>query len=247
MVYLPPDYEKDSDRRYPVLYLQDGQNVFDGATSFIAGKEWRADETAEQLIRAGKVEPLIIVAVYNTGVDRLDEYSPAKDTTYNRGGLGDAYARMLIFDLKPMIDRDYRTLKDAANTGVGGSSLGALVSLYAGIEYSRVFGKVAAVSPAVWWADRDILTRVQALPNKQPVRIWLDTGTNEGPKRDEVVRNARELCNALMAKGWKLRDDLMYLEVPGGEHNESAWAARFGSILEFLFPLRRNPRRVLAD
>jgi predicted alpha/beta superfamily hydrolase len=237
LVYLPPGYEGNKKERYSVLYLHDGQNLFDGATSFIPGQEWRIDETAQALISSGRIEPLIIVGIYNAGKDRIDEYTPAADTKY-KGGKADLYGRMLVEELKPFIDATYRTRKGAQHTGVGGSSLGGLVSLYLALKYPNVFGRVAVVSPSVWFAERYIVHYVEALPKKPKVRVWLDIGTKEGRTPDEVkqgLNNARLLKDTLVKKGWKLGKDLKYLEAEGAEHNESAWAARVELILEFLF------------
>jgi predicted alpha/beta superfamily hydrolase len=239
IVYLPPGYDKDKQRRYSVLYLHDGQNLFDGATSYIPGQEWRADEAAEVLIANGKIEPLIIVGVYNTGKDRIDEYTPVADAKYKVGGKADLYGRLLVEELKPFIDKTYRTKKGAAHTGLGGSSLGGLVSMYLGLKYPNVFGRVAVVSPSVWWGNNQIVHEVEALPKKPPLRIWLDIGTKEGGNAEEAqhtVDGARLLKNALVKKGWKLEKDLKYFEAQGAEHNERAWAARVEQILEFLFP-----------
>src|SRR5436190_4704306 len=108
LVYLPANYESNEKKRYPVLYLHDGQNLFDGATSFIPGQEWRVDETAQMLIQSGKIEPLIIVGVYNTGKDRVNEYTAAEDPKYKVGGKADLYGRFLIEELKLFIDATYR-------------------------------------------------------------------------------------------------------------------------------------------
>ncbi|HSP63999.1 MAG TPA: alpha/beta hydrolase-fold protein [Pyrinomonadaceae bacterium] len=239
IVYLPPGYDSGSKRRYSVLYFHDGQNLFDGATSFISGQEWRLDETAQGLIAAGKIEPLIIVGLYNTGKDRVEEYTPVQDPKYKVGGKADLYGRMLVEEVKPFIDRTYRTLKDAKHTGLAGSSLGGLVSIYLGLRYPQVFGRVAVVSPSVFWGDKFIVHYVEALRSKPDERIWLDIGTKEG--RDdkealETVANARLLESTLIKKGWKPGKDLKYFEAQGAEHNERAWAARVGPILEFLFP-----------
>ena len=239
VVYLPPDYETHKEKHYPVFYLHDGQNLFDGATSFIPGQEWRADEAAQSLIALGKIEPLIMVGIYNTGKDRIDEYTPAVDAKYKMGGKADLYGRLLVEELKPFIDAHYRTLKDARHTGLGGSSLGGLVSLYLGLKYPQVFGRLAVVSPSVWFADHQILHYVEALAKKPQVRIWLDTGSKEGRDAEEAqktVADARLLKEALLRKGWKQGSDLSYFEAEGAEHNERAWAARFESILQFLFP-----------
>lgn len=239
VVYLPPGYETDARKRYSVLYLHDGQNLFDGATSFIPGKEWRIDETAQALIAAGKIEPLIIVGVNNTGKDRIDEYTPVKDAKRNIGGRADLYGRMLVEELKPFVDANYRTLRDAQHTGLGGSSLGGLVTLYLGLKYPKVFGRLAVVSPSVWFADKHIVNYTNALAAKPKVRIWMDMGTKEG--RDaaaahRAVSDAQLLRDTLVRKGWKTGKDLQYLEAEGAEHNESAWAERVERILTFLFP-----------
>jgi predicted alpha/beta superfamily hydrolase len=239
VVYLPPGYESTKRKRYPVLYLHDGQNLFDGATSFIPGQEWRVDEAAEKLIPTRKIEPLIIVGIYNTGKDRVDEYTPTADEKFKAGGKADLYGRMLVEELKPFIDSTYRTRKDARHTGLGGSSLGGLVSLYLGLKYPDVFGRLAVVSPSVWFANKQIVHYVEALPKKPKLRIWLDMGTKEGRNPEEAaqaVSDARLLKDTLVKKGWKLGKDLEYFEAENAEHNESAWAARVESILTFLFP-----------
>ena len=242
IVYLPPGYDARKSRRYPVFYMHDGQNLFDGATSFIPGQEWRVDETAQSLIAAGKIEPVIIVGIYNTGKDRINEYTPAEDAKFKMGGKADLYGRMLVEELKPFIDKTYRTSKGAQHTGLGGSSLGGLVSLYLGLKYSKVFGALAVLSPSVWFADKHIVHYVEALPKKPKVRIWLDIGTHEGRNAEEArqaVDGARLLKETLLKKGWKLGKDLSYFEAEGAQHNEQAWAARTEQILEFLFPRKR--------
>ncbi|MGI9066888.1 MAG: alpha/beta hydrolase [Pyrinomonadaceae bacterium] len=239
VIYLPPGYELNKNKRYAVLYLHDGQNLFDGATSFIPGKEWRVDETAQSLISAGKIEPLIIVGIYNAGKDRIDEYTPAADEKYKMGGKADLYGRMLVEELKPFIDSTYRTRKDAEHTGVGGSSLGGILSLYLGLKYPQVFGRVAAVSPSVWFANKQIVHYAEALKKKAKTRIWLDMGTKEGRNPEDAkqaVSDARLLKETLRKKGWKPGNDLSYFEAEGAEHNETAWAARVEPILQFLFP-----------
>lgn len=233
IVYLPPEYDNESRRRYPVLYLQDGQNLFDAATSF-AGVEWAVDETAGKLIRAGKVEPLLIVGIYNTGDQRIHEYTPTR-TSAGHGGMAHLYARFLIDELKPFIDSIYRTRPDAANTGLGGSSLGGLVSLVIGLDRPEVFGKLALHSPSVWWDQKAALDIVAALREKPKLRIWLDIGTREGVG---TLADTRALRDALKEKGWRLRHDLRYFEARGGHHNEAAWARRVGPMLRWLFPAR---------
>jgi predicted alpha/beta superfamily hydrolase len=241
IVYLPPGYVADPKRHYPVFYLQDGQNLFDGATSFIPGQEWRVDEVAQALVTAGKIEPLIVVGIYNAGVDRVNEYTAAPDPKYKAGGKGDLYGRFLVEELKPFIDRTYRTMTDAKHTGIGGSSLGGLISLYLGLKYPTVFTRIAVVSPAVFWADNQIVHYTEQ-SRKAILRIWLDIGTKEGRDANEAratIDNVRLLKQALIVKGWEEGKDLKYLEAEGAEHNEKAWAARIDQILQFLFPKSR--------
>lgn len=239
LVYLPPGYDANKKQRYPVFYLHDGQNLFDGATSFIKGAEWQVDETAQTLITSKAIKPVIIVGIYNAGKERITEYTPTADAKYKMGGKADLYGQMLVEELKPFIDSNYRTLSDARNTGLGGSSLGGLVSLYLALKYPNVFGRVAVVSPSVWWDNKMIVHEVEALKKRPRLRIWLDMGTKEGGNKTEADENtnyARQLRDALIVKGWKENSDLKYFEAEGAEHNERAWAQRVGPILRFLFP-----------
>ncbi|MEY2519252.1 MAG: hypothetical protein QOF24_1011 [Verrucomicrobiota bacterium] len=237
LVYLPPGYRRFSGRRYPVLYLHDGQNVFDAATSF-AGVEWGADETAQQLIRNKLIEPLIIVAIANTGENRIHEYAPTPapiDPPKRKRSKGQlrSYGRFLIEELKPFIDRKYRTKREAEFTGLGGSSLGGLATLALGLWFPNYFTRLAVMSPSIWWDDCAIYKIVEAIDEtaRPPLKIWLDTGTNEpGWER------GRELRDRLVEKGWRLHDDLHYLEIEGADHSEGAWAARVDPVLRFLYP-----------
>ena len=232
IVYLPPDYEHSSQSHYPVLYLQDGQNLFDGSTSFIPGMDWQVKDTADQLIAQGAIRPLIIVGIYNTGKWRLGEYTPSRDKKMG-GGKADRYGQMLLEEIKPFVESQYRTLSGPANTGLGGSSLGGLLAIYLGLRFPQVFGKLAVLSPSVWWNRGWILnfaSRV-ALPGRP--RIWLDVGTKEGGRSAE---NVRRLCSVLVEKGWREGRDLRFEVISGAEHNEAAWAQRVGPFLRFLFP-----------
>ncbi|MFL5353734.1 alpha/beta hydrolase [Archangium sp.] len=231
IVYLPPDYFDSPDRHYPVLYMHDGQNLMDGSTA--NSGEWHVDETAEQLIQSGQVEPLIIVGVYNTP-DRIAEYTQKPDPEYPSGGNADAYGRFLVEELKPMIDARYRTRPAPEDTGLAGSSLGGLVSLYLGLKYPGTFTRLGILSPSVWWADHDIVKQVQALDSRPPLRLWVDIGTKEDT---DAVHDTEMLVNALTAKGWT-SSDLKYVEVQGAAHNEGAWSSRFGDVLKYLFPVR---------
>ena len=235
-VFLPPGYDAEPERRYPVLYLHDGQNLFDDATAF--SREWQVDETAQRLIEEGAIEPLVIVGVSNAGPARIDEYTPTRDRRHRAGGGATRYGRMLVEDLKPFIDRTYRTLPDPAHTGLGGSSLGGLVSMYLGLQYTGLFWRLAVLSPSVWWDDRFILRRARLLSHRSPARIWLSAGTAEG---EGVVEGAAALRDVLVSKGWTEGEDLAFHVIEGGRHDEATWAAEMEAVLRFLYP-RRDPR-----
>ncbi len=245
IVYLPPDYNEANSARYPVLYMHDGQNLFDAATAF-CNQEWGLDELAESLIRAGMVEPLIIVGIYNAGEKRIVEYTHVRDRR-GQGGRARRYARFLVEELKPFIDSEYRTLPDTANTGLGGSSLGGLVTLYLGLHYPQLFGKLIVMSPSVWWAHRAILREVRKAQGKFNQKIWLDTGTCEGTAPDACVRNVRDLRDALLKRGWTLGRDLRHVEDEGAGHDEKAWGHRMKDALTFLFSSHPGERSEQFD
>ena len=231
IVYLPGIYDWNPQRRFPVLYLQDGQNLFDPATAF-GGVAWRVGETADRLIAQGKIQPLVIVGIYNTGKKRILEYTPSREKKVGGGG-ANRYGQMLVEEIKPFIESKYRILIGPANTGLGGSSLGGLLTMYLGLRYADVFGKLAVLSPSVWWKQRCLLKFVARSRVRSCPRVWLDTGTQEGA---HTVSDARKLRDALCQKGWRLGKDMHYEEIEGGQHNEAAWALRVGPFLEFLFP-----------
>jgi predicted alpha/beta superfamily hydrolase len=231
-VYLPPEYLEQEERRFPVFYLHDGQNLFDGRTSYIAGRTWNAHTTADRLTLDGEIEPVILVGVANTGLRRMAEYTPTRDFKMG-GGEGRTYGRLLIEELKPLIDSSYRTLPEAGNTGLGGSSLGGLISLYLGFTCPEVFGKVAVMSPSLWWDQRSIFNVIDHTRPKPELRIWLDIGTAEGVRH---LRDADHLERQLIKRGWQLGVDLAYLKADGAVHDENAWSERFGDVLRFLFP-----------
>jgi len=232
IVYLPPGYQEQPHRRFPALFLHDGQNLFDGATSFIPGMDWHVGQSADYCIQAGLVEPLIIVGIYNAGKQRLGEYTPTRMPKLG-GGRANRYAKFLLEEVRPFLLSNYRVLTGAENTGIGGSSLGGLVSLYLGLRLPHVFGKIAALSPSVWWNQRVILRFADAAPVDPLPRMWLDIGTREGGRTVEDVERFRDI---LLGKGWRPGRDLHYQRVEGAEHNEAAWAQRVAPFLQFLFP-----------
>ncbi len=231
VIYLPPGYNEQPQRHFPVLYLHDGQNLFDAATSF-GGVDWHVGQTADYCIHEGRVAPLIIVGIYNAGKQRLREYTPTRMPRLG-GGSATRYAKFLTQELQPFVQQNYRILGGMENTGIGGSSLGGLVSLFVGLRMPEVFGKIAALSPSVWWNQRVILRFADAAPVRPRPRIWLDIGTREGSRTIDDVERFRD---ALLRKGWQWQHELHYERVNGGEHNEAAWAQRVGPFLQFLFP-----------
>jgi predicted alpha/beta superfamily hydrolase len=233
IVYVPPGYHHQPFTKFPVLYLHDGQNLFDRATSF-GGQDWNVHGAADQMIGAGAVQPLIIVGVYNTGKSRIHEYTPNKVPRLG-GGRADRYGKFLIEEVMPFIQREYRAATDPRVTGIGGSSLGGLVSLYFGLKLPRSFGKIAALSPSVWWHQR-MIARFAATATVDPrPQIWLDIGTNEGPR---MVPQVEQFHDVLLRKGWREGEDLHYERVEGGEHNELAWSRRINRVLQFLYPAK---------
>jgi predicted alpha/beta superfamily hydrolase len=231
-IYVPAGYDERPERRYPVLYMHDGQNLFDADRAFIPGQHWRLSEAADSAIGERTAEPAIIVGIDNGGAMRIDEYTPTRDPDRNMGGRAQHHAQMIMEEIKPMIDARYRTFPDAANTGIGGASLGGLVSLHLALKYPTVFGRVAAMSPSVWWHNRVIVREVDDLPADVRPRVWLDIGGREGA---EALDGARTLRDTLKEHGWN-NQNFRYHEDRRGDHSERSWATRARMMLEFLFP-----------
>lgn len=229
-VYLPPSY-RTSGRHYPVVYMHDGQNLFDPHSSF-AG-EWGVDETLERLGPQG-VET-IVVAIPNMGGERCHEYSPWKDARAG-GGQGDAYLAFIIETLKPRVDGRFRTRREREHTGIMGSSMGGLISLYGFLRHPEVFGFCGAMSPSLWFADRAIFDDVESL-HRWFGRIYVDIGTEEGHRH---VRNTQQMARLLRTKCPYPRDQLLCIVDEGAHHSEQAWAARFEAAVRFLLPRRKT-------
>jgi isoamylase len=223
-IYLPPSYSEGSER-YPVLYMHDGQNLFDQATAY--GDEWGVDETMEAL--AGEGFEAIVVGIPNMGPDRLDEYSPFVDAEHG-GGRGEDYLAFIVGTLKPYLDESFRTLPGRDYTGTLGSSLGGVISLYAFFRYPDTFGFAGAMSPSLWFAERAIFPVIEGA-DFFPGRLYLDIGTAEG---EAAVNDARRLRDLLHEKGYGPEGLFRYVEEEGASHTEEAWSARLADALSFL-------------
>jgi len=237
-VWLPPGYDEplNAGRRYPVLYLNDGQNLFEAATSF-TGVEWQADETADRLIREGAIPPMMIVGLDNAGRGRIREYMPHRSLhPMMLRAQGSRYPTFLIREVMPFITRSYRVAGGPENTGLGGSSLGALIALYTVAVRPGVFGRLLLESPSLWASNRQFIRESRGV-HKWPERVSLATGTAEVGRKDRdqsVVDDVRELAGILRRAG--LDDKRLKLVIEdGGTHHESAWARRFPEALTFLF------------
>lgn len=234
IVYVPPGYDNHPDRTYPVLYMHDGQNLFDGRTSFIPDRTWQMREHADAAIEAGEVEPLIIVGIYNTGDRRLAEYTFERNWQMG-GGEADSYGLLLTRELMPWIAKHYRVRLDRQSTGLAGSSLGGLVTLFLGLRHPHLFGNLGVLSPSVWWNHKSILGYLNEHAPQlwERPRLWLDVGDKEGHR---TLRDAEHLARRLKANGWQPGENFHFEKVHGGTHDEASWATRVRPMLRFLFP-----------
>lgn len=224
VVWLPPSYNRTTRKRYPVLYMHDGQNIFDPATAF-AGVEWQVDETADKLIRQRKIEEIIVIGIYNLP-DRLKEYS---DTTRGR-----KYMKFIISEVKPFIDIAYRTKSDRENTAVIGSSMGGLVSLYLVWKYPEIFSKAGCLSSTLGWRNGEVLKMVAKTTHlPKNIRIYFDHGGTGG--EISGLPYFRKLKHLLLKNGMKEREDFVSFFDKEGDHSEAAWARRLWRPLTFMF------------
>jgi predicted alpha/beta superfamily hydrolase len=237
-VWLPPGYGSEPHRRFPTFYMHDGQNLFDARTAF-GGVSWAMGEVTEREILEGRAEPLIIVGIANSP-DRLQEYGPTQQDFGSERDPSRDYGRFLVEEVKPFIDSTYRTRPEPEHTGVGGSSMGGLISLHLCEWYPQVFGKCAAMSPSLWWDREFFLRTVKVSPEWLTYcRVWLDVGEYENatPTESEAtMRRVRRLASLFTQHGMCEGEHFRYVEVPGGTHNEAAWGGRFDEVLRFLFP-----------
>jgi predicted alpha/beta superfamily hydrolase len=223
-VYLPASYPRTR-RRYPVVYMQDGQNLADPARAFAA--PWNLPAALIELAERG-IET-IVVGIPNAGETRLREYSPFHDERHG-GGDGDAYLAFLERTVKPLVDRRFRTRPEREATGIFGSSMGALISLYSFFRAPETFGFVGGMSPSIWFAGRAILKYIEN--DGMPAgRIYLDVGTEEGPG---ALRDTEQLARLLQRKGYRDGETLRFVLDSGGRHQETYWAKRLVPALEFL-------------
>ena len=242
-VWLPPEYDDPVNllRYYPVFYLNDGQNLFDRATAY-SGVEWQVDETADRLIRGRVVPPMIMVGIDNAQRDRPKEYLSYR--SLNPPQLrpqGKRYPDFLINEVMPFLYERYRIGRGPENTGLGGSSLGAIISLYAVMDRPGIFGRLLLESPSLFISNRQLLKH--SLEVRQwPERIFLAIGTRESGREErdkEIVDDVRELGGILRRAG--LGEDHLLMKIDAGAtHSEGDWARRFPEALKFLFEAKKN-------
>ncbi len=226
-MYLPPNYE-NSGQYYPVIYMHDGQNLFDRSASF-AG-EWEIDESLD-IFHKNNLPTAIVVGIENSRDEaRLDEYSPWRNTFYNKGGEGEAYVNFIVNDLKPYIDANYRTRSEQSHTGIGGSSMGGLISMYAIIEHQNIFGKALIFSPSFWFSE-EAYEHVQNKGREAPVKIYLAAGRNED---GNIAANTERMRVTLQSSGF--RPEEINIRIDGdGFHGEGYWARAFQPAYRWLF------------
>lgn len=252
-VWLPPGYDDEPDRRYPVLYMQDGQHLFD--ISLPTPEEWRADETATALIEAGEIEPVIIVAIPNSGANRAAEYLPGRtglslpDTEFTRLGQaigaapdGDAYLAWVVREVVPRVERVVRASTDPADRGFGGASLGGLITLRAAQIYPDTFGRFLCESPSLTARGRDLVPALTEGLNTTDSRVFVGMGGSEyGDSADARSRTLVEAATSLAERLGKSGDTEVSLHIePDAAHNEAAWADRFDDALRHLYPADRD-------
>lgn len=248
-VYLPPGYAAGQGY-YPVLYMHDGNNLFDPQLAF-GGQPWWVQHVLNRLISLQFLPPLIVVGVYNT-LGRNHEYTWTRMRTRwgEEGGQGPQYARYLTQELMPVIQQRYRIMQGPEYTGVLGSSLGGLISFYLGLHYPHVFGQIGMVSPSLWWNRGEALQDAWHYPTG--LKLWLDMGTREGARhlrvdRNPNVLNTRRLKQVLQQRGYREGQDLAYLEDRGALHNEWWWGQRLHLPLLFFWGSASARRLILKS
>ena len=228
MIYLPPDYET-TQKHYPVLYMHDGQNLFDQATSFSG--EWEVDESLNQLHAQGDYG-CIVVGIDNGEALRIDELAPWVNPNYNEGGEGAQYVNFIVETLKPFVDQNYRTLSGRDYTGIFGSSLGGLISQYGIMEHQDVFSKAGIFSPAFWFNDPEIFDHSANTPKTGAMRIYQYAGQQED--NGSVVADVNQMESVLLNNGFG-NGELFKSISPNGTHSEPFWRAEFPDAYKWLF------------
>lgn len=224
-IYLPPNYD-DNNENYPVLYMQDGQNLFDTYTSYSG--EWEVDETLNNLATDGYKVP-IVIGIDNGGVERLNEYSPWINLQYG-GGQGDEYIDFVVNTLKPFVDENYRSLSDRENTGIMGSSMGGFISHFGALKNQDIFSKAGIFSPSYWFSDT-VWSFTNEMGKQQSMKLYQLIGGQEGAESIADMWAMNELLTNL---GFN-EDELFSLEVPNGEHNEAFWRNQFATAYLWMF------------
>ena len=227
-VYLPKDYQ-DSEKSYPVIYMHDGQNLFDDKTSYVG--EWKVDEYLEVI----NDNESIIIGIEHGGVKRIEELTPFPNEKYG-GGKADDYLRFVIENLKPYVDSNYRTLIDKAHTTIWGSSLGGLISLYAVIKYPETFGKAGVFSPAIWINKVEMFEFVKNSEIDPEKKIYFLVGEEEGDTKEfqmEIVKDQHDMVDLLKEKGIQL-NNIIDIVIPNGHHNETLWSDNFPEAYQWL-------------
>lgn len=235
ILYLPKNWKK-SKKRYPVLYAHDGQNLFDARTSFVG--EWYLDDVIESLRKKGLLSEMIVAGIYNNGINRMHEYTPSImpiGNGMNQGGLLDKHGKFIVEELKPYLDERFPTDKTRENTGLIGSSLGALASFYLLGKYPEIFSKAAVLSPSFWWNNVGVLQDIEKLKFPKDVKIYIDGGWKEGEDESGMIALMRRVYHKLKEKGLKDMDNLFYYEDPEGIHNEKDWTRRSPMALLYLY------------
>ena len=226
-IYLPPDYAT-SNKKYPVVYMEDGQNLFNDATSFSG--EWKVDETLNALFSQHKTDA-IVIGIENNSAERLNEYSPWINKKYG-GGKGDLYADFLAKTLKPFVDKHYRTFTQAKYTGLIGSSMGGLISFYAGVKYPDKFGKLGIFSPSFWFAPEDLNFYLRKNAKKlKTSKIYFLAGLKES---EDMVTDIKKTETELLKQGVPAKNIFTKFDADG-THSESYWSREFGKAFEWLF------------
>ncbi|MGM0508446.1 MAG: alpha/beta hydrolase-fold protein [Fusobacteriota bacterium] len=219
-IFLPDSYSENSDKKYPVMYMHDGQNLFTSKTG--SSVHWDVKNTVKRLIKEDKINDIIVVGIYNSS-DRAKEYVPYATEDWDTGGAAE-YSEFIIDEIIPYVESKYRIKSNRENRGIMGSSFGGISALWMGLNYSDTFSMVGAFSPSIWTGNHQILKEIE----KKDIKIWLDTGEFEF---DPAIRN---LIDIMEEKGYEYGDDFVYYEHIGAYHNEEAWAERYEDAILFL-------------